>query len=89
MLGRFENRLDADIALAEFNLDPFDVKNRKITFKEVYQIWYNWKYINSAKTYSRSSIDCTTGAFIKCSSLHGKKIIEIRTSDMQKILDDS
>lgn len=88
VLGRFENRLDADIALAEFNRDPFDVKKREITFKEVYQMWYDWKYINSAKTYSRSSIDCTTGAFKKCSSLHDKKIIEIRTGDMQKILDD-
>lgn len=88
VLGRFENRLDADIALAEFNRSPFDVKKRDITFKEVYQMWYDWKYTNSAKTYSRSSIDCTTGAFKKCASLHDKKIIEIRTGDMQNILDD-
>jgi len=36
VLGRFENRLDADIALAEFNRDTFDVKKREITFTLLY-----------------------------------------------------
>ena len=88
VLGRYENRLDADIALAEYNRNPFDVKKRGLTFEEVYQMWFQWKYENSAKTYSKSSIACTKGAFQKCASLHGQKITELRTGDMQKILDD-
>jgi len=88
VLGRFECRLDADIALAEYNRNPFDVKKRGLTFEEVYRMWFQWKYENSAKTYSKSSIACTKGAFQKCSPLHGRKITELRTGDMQTILDD-
>ena len=88
VLGRFENRMDADIALAEYNQNPFDVKKRDVTFQEVYQMWFKWKYENSAKTYSKSSISCTNGAFQKCASLHSMKLREIRTGDMQAILDN-
>lgn len=88
VLGRFECRLDADIALAEYNRNPFDVKKRDLTFSEVYQMWFKWKYENSAKTYSQSSISCTKGAFQKCTALHDRKITDLRTGDMQSILDD-
>lgn len=88
VLGRFSERMDADIALADYNRNPFDVKKRDSTFAEVYALWFDWKYTNSARTYSASSISCTKGAYGKCESLHKKKIREIRTDDMQRILDD-
>lgn len=88
VLGRFEDRIKADIALAEYNKNPFDVKKRDITFQETYQMWYKWKYDNPAKTYSKSSVSCTKGAFAKCASLHNMKIRNIRTGDMQAVLDD-
>lgn len=88
VLGRFAERTDANIALAEYNRSPFDVNKRDITFKEVYDMWYDWKYVNGKKKYSASSIGCTKGAYKKCSSLHDMKFSEIRTDDMQKILDD-
>lgn len=88
VLGRFENRLGADIALAEYNRNPFDVKKRDATFEEVYQMWYDWKYKNPVKTYSKSSMSCTSGAFQKCATLHCRKIREIHVGDMQMILDD-
>lgn len=88
VLNRFENRTDANIALAEYNRSPFDVNKRDITFKEVYAMWYDWKYVNGKKKYSASSIGCTRGAYNKCSSLHNMKLAEIRTDDMQHILDD-
>lgn len=87
VLNRFENRTDAEIALAEYNRSPFDVNRREITFKEVYEMWYDWKY-NGAKKYSESSATCTKGAFNKCTALHDMKIQDIRTDDMQQILDD-
>lgn len=88
VLGRFENRTDADIALAEYNRTPFDVNKRDITFSEVYSMWYDWKYVKSTKTYSRSTMDCSKGAYNKCNSIHNMKMTEIRTDDMQRILDD-
>lgn len=88
VLGRFAQRLEADTALAEYNRNPFDVGSHNLTFSEVYQLWYDWKYTNSAKSYSQSSISCTRGAYQKCGALHSRKIREIRSSDMQAILDD-
>ena len=88
VLERFEQRIDAEIALAEYNRNPFDINKRYITFREVYDMWYEWKYIKSAKTYSKSTISCTKCAFNKCSSLYSMKFKEIRTDDMQRILDD-
>ena len=88
VLGRFENRIDTDIALADFNKNPFNVKKRDMTFEEVYHAWFKRKYENPARTYSKSSIACTRGAFQKCAHLHDRKISEIRAGDMQAILDD-
>lgn len=88
VLGRYADRLEADIALAEYNKSPFDVNRKKITFAEVYNLWYDWKYKTPAKTYSRSSIDCTKGAFSKCQALHNTPILEIKTDHMQRILDN-
>ena len=87
-IGYFENRLDAEIALADYNKNPFDVSKREISFAEVYSMWFDWKYVNSTKKYSRSSIDCSKGAFKKCDTLHNKKIRELRTDDMQRIIDN-
>lgn len=88
VLARFETRKDADIALAEYNRSPFDVNKRNITFSEVYTMWYEWKYVKSKKQYSSSSIACTKGAYNKCANIHNMKIKDIRTDDMQRILDD-
>lgn len=88
VLNRFENRINADIALAEFNKSPFDIKKRDLTFADVYQLWYDWKYVTSKKKYSQSSISCTTGAYNKCQPLHNMIYREIRTDHMQRILDD-
>lgn len=88
VLGRYEDRTDANIALAEYNRSPFDVNRRDVTFQEVYDMWYDWKYVNGKKKYSASSIGCTKGAYKKCVSLHDMKFSKIRTDDMQHILDD-
>ena len=88
VLDRFADRSDAEIALAEYNRSPFNVQKRDITFQEVYDMWYAWKYTNSTKKYSASSIWCSKGAFQKCETLHNMKMREIRTDDMQRILDD-
>ncbi len=88
VLDRFENRTDANIALAEYNRTPFDINKRDITFSEVYTMWYDWKYVHNKKKYSASTIACTKGAYNKCESLYNMKLKEIRTSDIQQILDD-
>ena len=88
ILGYYENRADALQALADYNRNPYDLKSSKATFQDVYEMWFKWKYETSKKKYSRSSISCTVGAFKKCAALHGRILNELKTSDLQAILDD-
>lgn len=88
VLGRFADRRDAEIALAEYNRSPFDIKMRSATFSEVYNLWFDWKYTKSAKSYSSSTISCTKGAYRYCEPLYKKPMKELRTDDMQKIIDN-
>jgi len=88
VLGRFEDRDDAMQALLEYNKDPYDLNNNKMTFANVYDLWYEQKFTKSKKKYSASSIGCTRGAFNKSEELHNRLIKDIRTQDMQRILDN-
>lgn len=51
-------------------------------------MWFKWKYETSKKKYSKSSIHCTVGAFKKCTALHKRILNELKTPDLQAILDD-
>lgn len=88
ILGYYEDRAAALQALAEYNRNPYDVNASKATFKEVYEMWFNQKFNVNKKKLSKSSISCTKAAFKKCVALHDVTYANIRTSDMQAILDD-
>lgn len=88
VLGRYATRREALIQLAKYNEKPYDLNIKTITFKEVYEKWYQHKFIAGKKKYSSSTINCTQGAFSKCQSLHNIPFSEIRTLHMQEILDD-
>lgn len=88
VLGRFENRTDADIARAKYHDSPYDINANNSTFAQVYDIWFTQKYITGRRKYSSSSINCTKGAYKKCASLHDRRFKDLRKNDLQAILDD-
>jgi len=88
VLGRFEDKDAAILALAQYNKDPYDVQTDKLTFKDVYELWYKHKFEDSKKNYSRSSVDCTKGAYNKCQVLHSKYFKQLRAADLQMVLDN-
>lgn len=88
VLGRFSERTEATITLAKYNENPYDISTGRLTFTQVYERWFKMKYENSKKKYSRSTINCTAGAYRKCAALHDRKFKELRTGDLQAILDD-
>ena len=88
VLGRFEDRQTALIALADYNKSPYDIGKKKLTFAEVYNLWYEHKFVKSKRKYSRSSIDVTRGAYNKCADLHERQFADIRTLELQSILDN-
>ena len=89
VLGYFPDRISAEIALAEYNKSPYDPDDRKKSFSEVFASWYQWKYkVSHTDTDKKtSSQHCVMAAYKKCSSLYDKPMWDIRTPDMQHILE--
>ena len=60
VLGRFPNREEALIALADYNKNPFSVPDRNITFAQLYEKFYKadlvqamelWEYVFPLNSY--------------------------------------
>lgn len=88
ILGYYSDKASALQALAEYNKNPFDINKSKATFKDIYELWYDKKYNKSKKILSESSKRTTKGSFNKCKPLHNMIFADIRSSDLQNILDD-
>lgn len=89
ILGYYEDRTEAMIALAEYNKNPIDLTNKDITFEEVYKLWFDDKFVNSKKQLSKSSVNVTKAAFKNASALHKKRFADIRHADLQNVIDSS
>lgn len=90
-LGNFPDQVQADIALAKYNENPYDVDLRSLTFTEVYEKWYMRKFgkdPNLKQKGQRSSAEyASRAAYKKCLVLHDKTYSQIRTLEMQEIVD--
>lgn len=89
VIGCFPDRVSAEIALAEYNKAPYDPNDRRKLFSEVFTSWYQWKYKSSYEIRGKktSAQGCAIAAYKKCSRLHGMAMWDIRTQDLQDILD--
>lgn len=59
------------------------------TFREVYEGYFDWKYIQyKKKAYSAAAVHSTKAAFKNCGPLHDKIFTELRYPDLQKIVDE-
>ena len=86
VLNRFETREAAMIALAEYNKKPYNIKDRNITFKQLYKQFYEEKFERGGKRFSDSTIYCTTAAYRHCSPLYNLPYRKLRTNDFMSIL---
>ncbi|WP_312199363.1 tyrosine-type recombinase/integrase [Anaerospora hongkongensis] len=83
-LGYFEKREQALSALSSYNLNPYDLSGRKLTFSEVYTLWEKQKYTDLGKKIKNGY----RAAYKVCSSLHDMNFSEIRTAHMQKEINE-
>ncbi len=88
VIGYYETWDDAYQALVDYNKSPYDISQRNATFAEVYQMFYNRKYNNPAKTLSKSNVYAFTAAYNKSAPLHDKPFNQVKTQDMQALMDD-
>lgn len=83
-LGYFETYQDAYSCLLDYQKNPYDANQ---TFAEVYKGFYNEKFNDPLKEYSQSSKTGVSSAFKNASALHNMKMCDIRTEDMQNVVD--
>lgn len=88
VLGNFPDKKTAEIALADFNKDPFNPDNRKKNFSEVFEAWYQWKFKQGLhdKVPKTSSQLCYVSAYKKCEPLYNRGTCEIHSVELQEIL---
>lgn len=86
VLGRYETREAATIALADFNREPYRLSDRNITFSALYELFYHDKYEESGRIYSQSTKDCTQTAYNYCAPLHDLTYRDLRVPDFKAVL---
>ena len=86
-IGTFATRREAMEALAEYNRDPYDINARKLTFAQMFDLYFEAKYVNTTKTFSKSSLYSTHAAFKNCSELHNMVFADLRKIHLQAVID--
>ena len=69
--------------LAEYNSNPFDVNEAKLTFQEVYERWSAEKY----PTISKSNVHGYEASYKSCEVLYSRAFRDIRLTDLQRVVD--
>lgn len=84
-IGYYATRKEAQKALAEYTVDPHLVVKSKLTFAD---LWNDWSP-GGLKGLSRQTHDSYRAAFANLSPLHNRQFTEIRTAEIQSVIDDS
>lgn len=85
IIGYYATRAEALQALADYNANPYDVNNSKITFSQLYNMWSDEKY----KTISETNKKGYKAAYKLCAALYDVPYIKIKLKDMQRVVDTS
>jgi len=80
-IGSYPTRREAEIALALYNNDPYDLVLQSITFSEAYE------GILQGRQLAASSLRRYASCFKKAERLHNKPLIKINKRDMQLVID--
>lgn len=83
-LGFFEKRTQAMECLMEYNKNPYDVDQRKLTFNEIYK---EWSKVHFEKV-SSNTIKSYKTAYNKCSSLYHVPFSNLKSRHLQEIIDN-
>lgn len=82
-IGYFESRKEADKALADCLSCPYDLTATQMTFKELYEVWFE----ECREKLSGVSSEWTIRpAFRCCSSLYQMKVRDIRSYHLEECM---
>ena len=82
-IGYFPTKKAALQALAEYHKNPVAIGSGAVTFKDVFNLWLE----KEGRTLTEKNLINHTNAFNKSEPLHAMKMREVKTDDMQKVMD--
>lgn len=88
-IGYFEDWVSAWDALREYNKNPYNPAQSELTFADVYEMYYQDKFVkNQKRKFSIASMKSTQVAFKNASALHKTKFLDLRKADLQNVIDN-
>lgn len=83
-VGYFKSRKEANMALAAYNSDPYDITSRKLTFADIYERWSERKFeeLSSHRVRQYKSI------YSQVEEFHDKTFADLRLVHIQKFFDE-
>lgn len=87
-IGYYETWHLAYQALQEYLKSPYDLAQGKLTFAEIYDLFYKDKFELSAKKFSDATKSAYQIAFKNCTALHNKVFKDLKKTDLQRVLDN-
>ena len=85
VIGYYPTRKEALTALAEFNINPYDVNVNKITFEDVYERWSSEHF----PTVSDSNVKGYKAAWLLCHKIATMRFVDVKLDHLQMIVDES
>lgn len=87
LLGDYETRVEAEVALNDYLQNPYELKHKDTTFAELYEEWSDW-YFETQATKPKSQ-RTVTASYAYGSSLYKMKIKEIRVHHMENCMENA
>ena len=84
-IGYYEKRAEALEALLNYNKDPYDLQNDKMTFADLYEKWSEVHFENI----SQSNINGVKASYKLCADIKDMNIHDIKLSHLQAVVDNS
>ncbi|MCQ2754719.1 MAG: tyrosine-type recombinase/integrase [bacterium] len=84
-IGYYATRKEALQALADFNAKPYNLDGNKMTFAEVYKLATEKEFENCSK----QKLYAWQSAFKNCSAIHDMKISQLKTLELQQVVDNA
>lgn len=85
IVGYYATKKEALNALAEYNMNPYDVNAAKITLEEVYERWSDEHF----PQVSESNVKGYKAAWKLCDKIKNMQMIDIKLDHLQMIVDQS
>lgn len=82
-IGYYATRNEAMIVLAEYNKDPWNLEEEKLTFEEIYEAWKKSK----EKVYKKENYNFYHSAFINAPNLHNLIFKDIRAGHIEEAIE--